>query len=506
MCAPYDISSTPLKQRRIAADIRVEVTNPPDIRSGQDGFTLIEVLVAAMILMAGMIATFAMLDTANGTLSNNNARIGASNLARELTEYARSSDYDKLTPSQVGPALQAHPTIGGSGNPFVVNRRGVAYSVTASACVFDDPKDGLSPEPAPNACTPAAAPIAGTAQEVNPDDFRRVRFDVAWTRNGHTSHLTQTALIVNPAGGLGPRIISLTDPSASGQTTSGSSLAFTATSTQAQTVRWLVDDALGSSGDITGPGKTWNFTWSFGTFGSGDFDHDGVYLVTAQAFDSRGVPGDTKVSSVLLNRAAPIQPSGFDGGFNDAFGVVDLRWARNPERDIVRYRVYRGPTGSELVCDVPVDRIYCTDTGASRDETIYRLVAVDKVDLGNPSTGPANLREGAQAVKVITPSSVTGDAPPAPINLQATLSDNLPYLSWEQPPNPAGKEILFFRVYRDTGTGLANRYDTTPDDEPSYSDPDPGASTQHKYWITAVDSDFNESAPSAHVISPPFTP
>jgi hypothetical protein len=475
--------------------------------AGSAGFSLVEVLVASMVLMIGMMATFGMLDSANGTLSNNNARIGASNLARELTEYARGADYDKLTPSQVGPLLQSHPTIGGSGNPFVVNRRGVAYSVTANACVFDDPKDGLSSEPAPNACTPAAAPIAGTADEVNPDDFRRVSFDIAWTRGGHTSHLTQTALIVNPAGGLGPRIISLTDPSATGQTTSGTSLAFTATSTPAHTVRWLVDDALGSNGDITGPAESWNFTWSFGTLGSGDFDYDGVYLVTAQAFDARGVPGDTKVTSVLLNRAAPIAPTGFDGGFNQGPDpdVVDLRWARNPERDIVGYRVYRGATGADLVCDVPVDKTYCTDPSPSALEMIYRLVAVDKIDLDSPSTAPSNLREGAQALKVITPPTTTGDAPPAPINLQATLSDNLPYLSWEQPPNPSGKVILFYRIYRDTGTGLADRYDTTPDDEPTYSDPDPGATTQHKYWITAVDSDYNESPPSAPVTSPPFT-
>jgi type II secretory pathway pseudopilin PulG len=470
--------------------------------AGNAGFTLVEVLVAAMILMIGMMATFAMLDSANGTLNNNNARIGASNLARELTEYARAADYDKLTPALVAPALQAHPTIGGSGNPFVVSRRGVAYSITATTCVFDDPKDGLATTPAPNACTPAAAPIAGTPAEVNPDDFRRVSFDISWTRDGHTSHLTQTALIVNPAGGLGPRIISLTDPSASGQTTVGTSLTFTATSTPAHTVRWLVDDQLGSNGDIAGPGTSWSFVWDFGTFGSGNFDYDGVYLVTAQAFDSRGVPGDTKVTSVLLNRAAPIAPTGFEGGYNEAFGVFDLRWARNPERDIVAYRVYRDD--GTLVCDLPVDTTYCTDTGAPRAETTYRLVAVDKLDLDNPSNAPGNLREGAEATRVITPPAAAGDVPPAPINLQATLSDNLPFLSWEQPPNPSGKAILFYRIYRDTGTGLADRYDTTPDGEPSYSDPNPGATTQHKYWITAVDSDYNESAPSAFVISPPF--
>ena len=476
----------------------------------EDGFTIIEVLVAALILLLGIGGTFMMLDGANATLSNNNARIGASNLARELTEYSRAADYDKLTPALIGPALQANATIGGTGNPFTVSRRGVDYVVEVDACIFDDPKDGLAAAGAAptGPCTPGAAAIPGTAAEVNPDDFRRVSFDISWQRSERVSHLTQTALIVNPAGGLGPRIISLTDPGAVGQTTGGTSVPFTATSTLAQTVRWFVDDALGSNGDIAGPGKNWNFTWDFGTFGSGAFVYDGVYLVTAQAFDTRGVPGDIKVSSVSLNRQPPIVPTGFDGGYNQAFGVVDVRWSRNPERDIVGYRVYRGASGGTLVCDVPADATNCTDSGATNSSTTYRLYAIDKVDLGNPSTASANLREGAAAVRVITPGSMTTGPPLTPTNLQATLSDNLPALSWDQPlnPDPAANPIAFYRIYRDTGTGLADRYDATFDSDMSYVDPDPGATTEHTYWVTAVDSAFNESAPSDSVLSPPYSP
>ena len=497
--------------RRVLPRSIATVMRSSSSQRGDAGFTLVEVLVAAMVLMIGVVATFSMLDGANATVSNNNARIGASNLARELTEYSRGADYDKLTPALIAPELQANATIGGTGNPFTVSRRGVDYTVTANACIFDDPKDGLLATPPAGACTPAPAAIAGTTAEVNPDDFRRVSFDISWQRDGRTSHLTQTALIVNPAGGLGPRIISLTDPGAAGQTITGSSLPFTATSTQAQTVRWLVDDAFGSNGDIAGPGTSWNFTWDFGTFGTGSFLYDGVYLVTAQAFDSRGVPGDTKVSSVLLNRAVPIEPTGFQGGYNQAFDVVDLIWNRNPERDIVGYRVYRGATGSDLVCDVPADQTQCTDDGAGSLTATYRLYAIDKLDLADPSTAAGNLREGTESVISITPGAATADPPPAPFNLQATLSDNLPALSWEQPANPTGKAIRFYRIYRDVDpsanpqTRFDGRYDRTVDEEPSYVDPNPGATTQHKYFITAVDEDFNESAPSPFVISPPFT-
>jgi len=265
-------------------------------------------------------------------------------------------------------------------------------------------------------------------------------------------------------------------------------------------VRWLVDDTLGSNGVLTGPGETWNFTWNLGVFASNPFVYDGVYLVTAQAFDSRGVPGDTKVSSVLLNRQPPIKPDGFEGGYNQAFGVADLRWSRNPERDIVGYRVYRGQTGGDLVCDVKADQTSCFDDAAGSLTTTYRLHAIDKVNLADPGSA---LREGAATTMVITLGAV-GDAPPTPLNLSATLANNLPKLSWDPPA--AAADVSFYRIYRDTGTGLADRYDVTFNDEPSYVDPDPGATTQHKYWITAVDSSFNESAPSDFVVSPPFTP
>ena len=78
-----------------------------------------------------------------------------------------------------------------------------------------------------------------------------------------------------------------------------------------------------------------------------------------------------------------------------------------------------------------------------------------------------------------------------------------PTLSWT-PPVTAPNGIRFYRVYRDSGTTVADRYDETVTADPNYVDPNPGSTTKHRYWVTAVDMSFNESAPSAYVDSPPL--
>src|SRR5215208_3885806 len=90
----------------------------------QAGFTLIEVLVAALVLAVGIFAAFTMLDSAGRTAATNNARTGASNLAREISEYARGTDYDLLQPGTLVSSLRSHARITGPSN-WKVERRGV---------------------------------------------------------------------------------------------------------------------------------------------------------------------------------------------------------------------------------------------------------------------------------------------------------------------------------------------------------------------------------------------
>src|SRR3954452_24433226 len=73
----------------------------------EGGYTLVELMVASIVLVIGMAGAFTLLSGAGKTTVTNNARMGATNLARELIEDARSADYDSLTPSGVVPALKA---------------------------------------------------------------------------------------------------------------------------------------------------------------------------------------------------------------------------------------------------------------------------------------------------------------------------------------------------------------------------------------------------------------
>ena len=467
----------------------------------QSGFTLIEVLVAAMILVAGVLVAFSLIDGANKSISLNGARIGGTNLARELIEDARGTDYDKLQPGLVVPALQARA--GGSGAPWTLQRRGVTYTIETSVCTFDDPKDGLAAAPPANPC-PAASPIAGvTANEQNPDDFRRVTLTLNWKARGVTSTAKQSALIVNPAGGLGPRITDFKPDNS--EVTSDAITAWSPTSltsTSAAAVTWNVSDGL-SQGTATGGPTSWAFTWGLGApkldpiSVDGSWVVDGTYTIAAQAKDSRGVPGEAKVITVRVNRHQPDSVKNLVGGFNARHGgVVDLQWDDYPERDLIGYRVVRESDGA-TICGpsggTEWTKRWCTDPNPrSSGNDTYRVYAVD---CAPPSVSTCTARPGDSAS--LTVSLSAGSPPPAPGLVTVTLVDGLPTLDWPDPPASAG--VKFYRIYRDTGTGLSDRYDQTYGDATTYTDPTPGTSG-HTYWVTAVDSNFNESAPSLPAI------
>jgi len=91
-----------------------------------------------------------------------------------------------------------------------------------------------------------------------------------------------------------------------------------------------------------------------------------------------------------------------------------------------------------------------------------------------------------------TPSPSASPAPARPprSGLAAQTVNDQTKLSWTA---PASGTVRFYRIYRDgTEVGYSDRYDRTSKDETTYSDTDPGTAS-HRYWVTAVDSSFNES-------------
>jgi prepilin-type N-terminal cleavage/methylation domain-containing protein len=473
------------------------------------GFSLIEVMIAALIVVIGAGAAFSLIDSANRAVSSNSARIGATNLSRELSEYARGVDYDLLQSGQVVPAMRQHDTIKGvlSGGAWNVERRGVTYTIATSVCTFDDPKDGLSATPPTNPC-PAAAAVADAPTEVNPDDFRKVTFTLSWVARGRAGKTTQSTLVVNPNGGLGPQIITFTPPS--NQITAGTSVEWSSatlplTSTSAAAVHWTTDDLSG--GDAAGGPTSWGFTWDLGTrfSATAPWVKDGTYTVQAQAFDSRGVPGEAKLVTVHVNRGIPGEVPGLVSGYNAALKAVEMRWKRYDERDLQGYYVIR-TADNKQICPAAgglQEGLSCADPDPL-DSSTYEVYAADCENL---MTGFDCEREGVATVTPPRGKAEPSDPTPPdqPTGLTASVLDGKPTLAWTAPdPGPNGP-IRFYRIYRDTGTTLADRYDETVTNAPSYTDPNPGSTTAHTYWVTAVDQNFNESIVSDPVLSPPVS-
>lgn len=124
--------------------------------------SLVEVLVAMVVLIIGVLGVMSMLDTANSVTRENLARDGATGLVREQLERAREMTYSSLaTPSTVATTLVA--ALGDSTSTgvaaFTTTRRGVTYQTVISSCVIDDPSDGVGAATG-TPCTPSpAAPL-----------------------------------------------------------------------------------------------------------------------------------------------------------------------------------------------------------------------------------------------------------------------------------------------------------------------------------------------------------
>ena len=350
----------------------------------QAGLTIIETMVAAVILSAGVLGVFVMIEVADAINRSNRGRETATSLARELLEDAHSTAYASVGDNnwfnatltaldgrssnvQSPTAHSAHTT---------VDRRGVTYSVDVDTCSVDDGRDGYGTHSgAVNWCTDSTSTAGADSA---PEDLKRVAVTLGWSDNGKSFSIYQTATFSSAGTVVGPYIsefkittptgLEPTAPVITTNPTNGNVI-FQATSSGAADMKFSVDGVEQTSGSSGGNG-TWNYTWNITNL------KDGVYTIGATAIDALGTRGDPQVIQVKLARGVPSVVTNVTGGYNDVFSggstarVVELGWDASPEGTVTGYEVWKGAT---QVCTASV-ALECMDLNpATSGSTVYTI-------------------------------------------------------------------------------------------------------------------------------------
>ena len=330
------------------------VSSFSNIQRRQDGFTLIEVIVASVVLMVGVLSVIGLLNAANGATTRTKNHDTATNLARELIEGARSVPYEKVSSPGVTVELQRLPGLEDiDGGSYTVKRKGVTFTITVDVCVMDDPKDGGGPRATTATFCSNSAPAGAT--DKNPEDYKRVAVTASWKEGARTRKTTQTGIINNPGSASGPAVRSIIPRGYTSPyqvTTDVNTVTIdVSTSSKPTTMAWMLDGSRQSSA-VTPNGSTgllWQFDWNIKTL------DDGIYVVAAEAYDVYGVSGPSRQETVVLNRFPPKPPKQVAGG-RTKFGTVEIEWTANSERDIIGYQVFRVGAASP-VCDIASQKL-----------------------------------------------------------------------------------------------------------------------------------------------------
>jgi Tfp pilus assembly protein PilV len=467
--------------------------------SAESGFTIIESLVAALVLTVGLLTSFLMLVASTHTSADVRARETAVALVRQVAEDARSIPFSQISSATLVSSLQAMPglTNSGSGSGWTIVRGGVPYTITTSVTPVYDSKD------------PANASSSSTV------DLQEVGITVNWTTSQRKAHHVTETMTVSRAGqdpGLLASGLQLApaDQNEAGiigspvatapvvTSTAISSLQFSVTAPSGTTaIVWSLNGGKQSSWAGSSSGTTWTSSpWSLSGVS------DGTYTVGAQAEDSSGVDGPAVTIQVRLIRNVPSAPTvtgyGFDPNLmvsGNATTVADLQWASNPELNVVGYDIYSpdnklicttsttafsATCGAHAWCSSPTA---CVDLGGQQwvnsSAATYTVKAL-YYDAYN------NLQEGNPTRVTLTQGTPVPPPPVPVVSLSVvTQPDNTAIITWTPPSG--GTAVSFYRIYRD-GDDYTNRYDTLPASSCSSTCTyhDTNRSSGHDYYITAV--------------------
>ncbi len=475
--------------------------------ASEAGFTLIEALMAAVILAVGLIGLLGLLDDSVKASASTRAREGATNLAREILEDARTIPYSEISPTSIEGQLQAMNGLSNatSGSGWHIDRRGFTYAVAVSECAIDDPKDGLAKTHDTKTFCEGQEDWKSGEEDATPEDLKRITVEVSWTMQGRASAVKQVSMLTAAGQAVGLNATKLeltgsfegtsTEPVITSKETK--TLTFSVSFPEdTSAVIWSLEGARQEELTPASKATSLTFSWTINESAKTIYVSDGTYKVAAQTVDKTGVIGPPIWIPLRLIRGTPAAPSKVKGGFNLVYRtgvateVAELEWEANAERDVIGYRVH-GPS-EELVCPEGLEAldtsVSCIDFGATGKPTerTYTVAALYR-NVAN------EVKEGTAATVKLTQAAST--APNAPTNLTLTKNaDGSVTLKWTA--SVGGTAPSFYRIYRGSKE-YTSRYGTTSSTECvstecSFTDND--AATSHEYWVTAASSNLTESA------------
>ena len=446
------------------------------------GFTIVEMMVAVFVLLVGALGTLAMLDTANKRSRSASDRQNATAISRQVLEAAKGIPYRDVAPGTIVSTLRQDSALAGvSASPWRIERDNTTFTIQVDVCWLDERADGLGSRAPGNFC-----PGSGTGDTVdgNSIDYKRVTVVTSWDADAGQGSVRQSTLVSARGGIDAPGVVSvqLTSPASSPITDPAARTASfrVATNEDAAAVVWALDGDEQSP--ATGSRRDWTFIWELPA-------GDGVYDVSAQAFNTAGLGGEVRSATVVVNRFLPQAPENMAGARNN--GIVETNWSASRERDVIGYRVYRQANGgtAEVVCDFTTETSCIDPSPPARTASAldYWVVALDH----DPQD---QRREGAPSEHVNVNAANSPPNPPSGLLLARDADGNL-VLHWTPAAvaDPDGDLIDSYQIYRD-GTSISSRYDSVFGTETSFVIQD-SASSVHDYWVAAVDDRLAESTP-----------
>lgn len=531
-------------------------------REHEHGFTIVEVMVAMVILLVGLAGTITLLDEANAKTTTDKAREGAVALSRELVEAARSNPYDQLTPGNVVGAIRGQTgfsasTLSGAG--WQVQRRGVLYTMAVGVCSVDDPADGRGAQDPTfcagdssttaaqcatalggdgsisgagtasgvtvgecgidlnrdgqvdnltradlNQCTASPCPGGGTADK-NPDDYKRVVTLVRWPIGSGSRFVLESTTLPYPGLSAAPRVDALTAVTANPLTdyTVTSFAATATTNRKASSVAWSLDGTPSGTATAANPAATsWSISWPLGA-----------------AACATG--GTSPASGEVLDGVYVLGAKASDGyGQSGPTKAVTVTLNRcvpyAPSKPLVvrvgssTIQALWTPNAERDVESYQLFRASGTNTNtacpaskasACTETSPPSSGAWDYYVVASDRDGSGNLRAGRQSPR--TPIDFAITPPTAPTGVAgARVTALSARITWTAATGTPGG----YQVYRD-GTSLSDRYgDVLPATATSFTDTN--AMQGHTYYVATTNSDGTtapvqaESVKSAGVYVP----